>query len=183
MNEYAMYNGNVYKLGWNIFTKKKCIVTRFKEKTDGTFHEYLDRLDRYVRDVERSEIPETVRLLTISFYITYNDSGKADGARNWNVNEEATYRLPVQIENDVVSISFYGKDKDKDYKDIDIEGWTALQDEPGGFSLKGWYAKEVNIHDCEKLVMKFNYPDESEEVVLEPEEFKAAMIKYRLSNI
>lgn len=208
---FIMYNGNVYRSERNIFKNKDCIVTKFKEKTDDSFYEYLDNLDSYARDLEKDDIYD---LFDVNFCIFYNDPAmpskvkdedeeedesedKNKAGRWWNVNETATYRLPAEIENDEVSISFYGRDYGIDVdEDADKipEGWTALKTQPAGFSLHGWIAKKIDIHNCEKLKVIYTYnivegqflfrPNKKEvEVEMTPEEFKAEMLKYRLSNI
>lgn len=184
--KFIMYNGNIYSKSRNIFTKKDCFVTQFKEKTDDSFYEYLDYLDRYARDIENDDVYD---LYEVEFSISYNDTGKATEEEHWwNVDEAGAYRLPAKIENDEVSI-FSTHDEYKYAED-----WTALKTEPGGFYMEGWYAKIVNIHDCAKLRVRYvykvfegqyiSYPAEKVvEVIMEPEAFKAEMLKYRLSNI
>lgn len=186
--EYVMYNGNVYRHVWNIFTKKQCFVTRFKEKTDKSFCDYLDDLDRYAREIKNDDIYD---LYEVDFCISYKAPGETGEGDHWrNVNEDGHYRLPANIENDEVSISLYA-DNDKD---VNTEGWTKLETQPGGYSMRGYYAKIVNINDCDKLRVKYTYkvyegqyffrPNKKEvEVIMTPEEFKAEMLKHRLSNI
>lgn len=200
---FIMYNGNVYRGERNIFKNKDCIVTGFKEKTDDSFYEYLDNLDSYARDLEKDDVYD---LYDVNFCVFYNDpkmpskikdkdDNENKGGRWWNVNETGTYRLPAQIENDEVSISFYGRDYGVNEDSGNVpEGWTALKTQPAGFSLKGWCAKTLDIHDCEKLKVIYTYkivqgqflfrPNTKEvEVEMTPEEFKAEMLKYRFSNI
>lgn len=206
---FIMYNGNVYRSERNIFKNKDCIVTRFKEKTDDSFYEYLDNLDSYARDLEKDDIYD---LYDVSFCVFYNDpkmpskvkdkdededndNDKGKGGRWWSVNETGTYRLPAEIENDEVSISFYGRDYGVDEDGGNVpEGWTELQTQPAGFYLDGWYAKTIDIHDCEKLKVIYTYKifngqfffkphKKIVEAEMTPEEFKAEMLKYRLSNI
>lgn len=188
MYNYVMYNGNVYRHSWNIFTKKQCFVTQFKEKTDKSFYDYLDDLDRYARDIGNDDIYD---LYTVDFCISYKEPGDIKEGDHWrNVNEEGSYRLPVKIENDEVSISLYVEDG----KDVNTEGWTKLETQPGGYSMRGYYSKIININDCDKLMVKYTYrvfegqyffrPNKKEvEVIMTPEEFKAEMLKHRLSNI
>lgn len=215
---FVMYNGNVYRGERNIFKNKDCIVTRSKEKTDSSFYDYLDYLDRYARDLEKDDIYD---LYDVSFCAFYNDPAmpskikdkdeeedededegegereeKGKAGRWWNVNETGTYRLPAEIENDEVSISFYGKDYGIDEDGGKVpEGWTALHTTKfDDFTVNGWIAKTVNIHDCEKLKVIYTYKvfegqyffrphKKIVEVEMTPEEFKAEMLKYRISNI
>lgn len=202
---YAMYNGNIYRVTDNIFTKKMCIVTQFKEKTDSTFYEYLDYLDRYARDIEKDDTPEVVRIFPVSFLVVYNDTSKtieavaeklkAEEAEGdsiggfdrrcifehlWEVDEYETYRLPAKIENDEVSIAYHCESCSED--------WVPLKNEIGEPVVTGWCGKIVDIHDCEKLVVRYGKntvysKNNVEEVVMESDEFKAEMLKYRLSNI
>lgn len=209
MAEFAMYNGNVYRGARNIFKNKDCIVTGVKEKTDDTFYEYLDFLDRYARDLEKDDIYD---LYDIAFNVLYKDPNMParknkdedddedeavdkDG-KWWNVNETGSYRLPALIENDEVSISFYGKEYgiEKDGSNVP-EGWTALHTtEADDYTVEGWIAKTINLHDCEKLEVIYTYKifqgqyffrpyKKVEKVEMTPEEFKAEMLKHRLSNI
>lgn len=189
MYEYVMYNGNIYRHQWNIFTKKQCFVTQFKEKTDDSFYDYLDDLDRYARDIGNDEIYD---LYTVSFCISYKEPGDTEEGDHWyNANEEGNYRLPVKIENDEVSISLYVKTGEE----VNTEGWTSLETLPGGgYSERGWYSKIINIRECDKLRVTYTYkvfegqyffrPYKKEvEVIMTPEEFKAEMLKHRLSNL
>ncbi len=205
--KFVMYNGNVYRAERNIFKNNDCIVTGFKEKTDDTFYEYLDNLDSYARDLEKDDIYD---LYDVNFCVFYNDPampskikdrGEVEAEENgktgrwWNVNETGAYRLPAEIENDEVSISFSGSDYGVDEKNGNVpEGWAELQTSPVGPYLGGWYAKTIDIHDCEKLKVIYTYkiyegqfiPKPYKKVVeteMTPEEFKAEMLKYRLSNI
>lgn len=208
MGRFVMYNGNVYRSERSIFKNKDCIVTRFKEKTDDSFYDYLDYLDRYARDLGKDDIYD---LYDVAFCVFYNDPAmpskikdedegenedKGKGGRWWNVDETGTYRLPAQIENDEVSISFYGRDYGVDEDGGNVpEGWTALHTtESDDFALDGWIAKTINIHDCEKLQVIYTYkifegqylfrPNKKVvEVDMTPEEFKAEMLRYRYSNI
>lgn len=199
---FAMYNGNIYRVTYNIFTKKICFVTQFKEKIDDTFYEYLDYLDRYAKDLEDDDFHEKrVSLYTVGFYVVYNDTSdttkkaaeklKAEEAEGrsigdfdrrcifehrWEVNEDKTYRLPAKIENDEVSIAYDCQSCSGD--------WIQLKNEPGEPVVSHFCGKIVDIHDCEKLVVKYYYGGKDvEEVVMEPDEFKAEMLKYRISNI
>lgn len=204
-SRFVLYNGSVYREERNIFKNCDCFVTRFKEKTDDSFYEYLDFLDSYGRDFEKDDVYD---LYSVNFLIMYNDPNMParkdkddeddkDEGKWWCVNETGTYRQPVNIENDEVSIAFYGRDYgidvDEDSDKIP-EGWEALKTQPAGFSLHGWIAKTLNIHDCEKLCVEYRYnciggsysvpPDKRvKSVIMTPEEFKAEMLKYRLSNI
>lgn len=208
MGRFVMYNGNVYRAERSVFKNKDCIVTRFKEKTDDSFYDYLDYLDRYARDLEKDDIYD---LYDIAFCVFYNDPAmpskikdedegenedEGKGGRWWNVDETGTYRLPAQIENDEVSISFYGRDYGIDEDGGNVpDGWTALHTtESDDFALEGWVAKTINIHDCEKLQVIYTYkifegqylfrPNKKVvEVDMTPEEFKAEMLRYRYSNI
>lgn len=206
MGRFVMYNGNVYRAERSVFKNKDCIVTRFKEKTDDSFYDYLDYLDRYARDLGKDDIYD---LYDVAFCVFYNDPAmpskikdegenedEGKGGRWWSVNETGTYRLPAQIENDEVSISFYGRDYGVDEDGGNVpEGWTALHTtESDDFALGGWIAKTVNIHDCEKLQVIYTYkifggqylfrPNKKVvEVDMTPEEFKAEMLRYRYSNI
>lgn len=199
---YAMYNGNIYRVTENIFTKKTCMVTQFKEKTDDTFYEYLDYLDRYAKDVEDDDLhEERVRLYSVDFLVVYNDTSKtieavakqlkaeeADGdsigdfdrrcifEHTWEVDEYDAYSLPAKIENNEVSIAYPCESCSED--------WVQLKDEPGEFVVSDWCGKIVDIHDCEKLVVRYCYGRNNvEEVVMGPDECKAEMLKHRLSNI
>lgn len=207
MAKFVMYNGNVYRGERNVFKNKDCIVTGFKEKTDESFYEYMDYLDRYVRDLEKDDIYD---LYDIDFNVFYNDPNmparkdadedededKSEEGKWWNVNETGTYRLPALIENDEVSISFHGRDYGIDEDGGNApEGWTALRTtEADDFVLEGWIAKTVNIHDCEKLEVIYEYKifegqyffrpyKKIVKVEMTPEEFKAEMLKHRLSNV
>lgn len=202
---FIMYNGKVYRAERSVFKNKDCIVTRFKEKTDDSFYEYLDNLDSYARDIEKDDIYD---LYDVGFSVFYNDptmpskvkdddesKDEDKGGRWWSVNETGTYRLPAEIENDEVSIAFYGREYGIDEDGGNVpEGWTALKTRPAGFSLEGWYAKTIDIHKCEKLRVIYSYKvfegqflfrpnTKVVEVDMTPEEFKAEMLKYRLSNI
>lgn len=199
---FAMYNGSIYRVTKNIFTKNTCMVTQFKEKTDDTFYEYLDYLDRYAKDVEDDDLhEERVRRVAVEFYVVYNDTSKTMEAaaeelkakeakgrtigesdrmhvfeHTWEVSEDKTYRLPAKIENDEVSIAYHSKSCSED--------WLQLKNEPGEPVVSHFCGKIVDIHDCEKLVVKYYYGrDNVQEVVMEPDEFKAEMLKYRISNI
>lgn len=198
-NSFIKFNGNVYTRSRNIFTKKECLVTRFKEKTDDSFYEYLDYLDSYARDLKDGDIYDLYEIDFCVFYkddkMPSNDEDKGKDGRWWNVNETGSYRLPADLENDEVSISFCGQNYGIDEDSGNIpEGWEELQTEPGGFYMGGWFAKKVNIHDCVKFRVTYTYKvfegeylfrpnKKEEEVFMTAEEFKAEMLKHRLSNI
>lgn len=207
MYKFVMYNGSVYREEFNIFTKKQCFVTQFKEKTDGSFYDYLDYLDSYARDIGSGDVYD---LYEVEFCVVYNDTSKTTEAvakelkakeeegrtigkfahdcifeHMWCVNEESAYRLPAEIENNEVSIAFNC--------DSCSEDWIDLKSEPGGFSMEGWCSKIVDIHDCEKLIVRYTYRvfkgedllrnKKVVEVTMSPEDFKAEMLKHRLANI
>lgn len=207
-NKFIAYKGNVYRQARNIFTAKQCLVTGFKEKTDDTFYEYLDYLDSYARDIGPGDVYD---LYDINFYVVYHDTSRTMEAatqrvkakeeagqrifgselghiieHTWQVNEEGPYRLPTDIAKDEVSIAF----DEPSYS----EDWVPLEDEPGGFHRTGWCSKKVNIHDCEKLVVKYEYltidgkwlsgfERKTVEKVMSPEEFKAEMLRHRHANV
>lgn len=207
MYKFVMYNGSVYRETHNVFTKKQCFVTQFKEKTDDSFYDYLDYLDSYAKDIESGIVYD---LYEVEFYVVYNDTSKTtktvaeklkadekEGrtigkfARDcilehmWCVNEDSAYRLPAEIENNEVSIAFNC--------DSCSEDWIALKSKPGGFSMRGWCSKIVDIHDCDKLLVRYTYrvlkgedllrDKKVVEVTMNPEDFKAEMLKHRLANI
>ncbi|MCM1309282.1 MAG: hypothetical protein NC223_11845, partial [Butyrivibrio sp.] len=150
-------------------------------------------------------------LYDINFYVVYHDKSKTMEAAEqmvkdkeaakesvsgykrrciiehiWDVNEEGPYRLPTDIANGEVSIAF----NEPSYS----EDWVTLKDELGGCLRDGWCAKKVDIHDCEKLIAVYEYKvlggkwltsfeRKTVEKVMNPEEFKAEMLKYRLVNV
>ena len=207
-NKFVSYQGNVYRRAFNIFTAKDCFVTQFKEKTDDTFYEYLDHLDSYAKDMKNNDVYD---YYDIDFYVVYHDQSKTIETASqkikekeeagqsvrgferfclidhmWQVNEEGPYRLPTDIANDEVAIAYNTPSYSED--------WVPLEDEAGGFAREGWCSKIVNIHDCEKLVVKYTYraiagkwlrsfEEKTVEKVMSPEDFKAEMLKHRLVNI
>ncbi|MBD5111580.1 MAG: hypothetical protein HDT42_03490 [Ruminococcaceae bacterium] len=207
MYRFVMYNGSVYRDALNIFTKKQCFVTQFKEKTDDSFYDYLDYLDSYARDIGSGDIYD---LYEVDFYVVYNDTSKTTEAvakelkakeeegrsigqfardcilnHMWGVNEEIAYRLPAEIENNEVAIAFNCESCSED--------WVELKSQPGGFSMRGWCSKIVDIHDCDRLFVRYTYrvrngkdvpyDERVVEVTMNPEDFKAEMLKHRIANI
>lgn len=199
---YILYKGNVYITSVNIFTTKNCFVTGFKEKTDDTFYKYLDHMNSYARDLEDNEVDA---IYDIDFYVEYHDTSRtmemaAQGVKEaeekgktvthstcesvlhhrWNVNEKQL--IPPQqnpkIENNEVAIMLCEASYSED--------WVLVEKDDR------FCSKVVDIHDCDKLLVKYTYfvrdgkklaVKEVVEVTMEPEDFKAEMLKYRLSNI
>lgn len=199
---FILYKGNIYRQTENIFTGKDCFVTKFKEKTDDTFYEYLDHLERYARDREANEVDA---VYDVNFYVEYHDTGRTmemaakmvkeaeekgetvtrstlDSVlrHRWEVNEKRLI-MPQQnpkIENNEVALMLCEPGYSED--------WVLVEKD------NRFCSKVVDIHDCDKLLVQYTYyvrngkrPDKAEvvEVAMEPEDFKAEMLKHRLSNI
>lgn len=199
---FILYKGNIYRETENIFTTKDCFVTKFKEKTDDTFYEYLDHLERYARDFEYNEVDA---VYDVDFYVEYHDTSRTmemaaqkmketeeegDIVDNdthdsvlhhrWDVNEKKLI-LPQQnpkIENNEVAIMLCEASYSED--------WVLVEEDDR------FCSKVVDIHDCDKLLVQYTYfvrngkkldKEEVVEVTMKPEDFKAEMLKYRLSNI
>lgn len=199
---FILYKGNIYRQTENIFTTKDCFVTKFKEKTDDTFYEYLDHLERYARDCEDNEVDA---VYDVDFYVEYHDTGRTmemaaqrvkeaeekgktvthsthDSVlhHRWVVNEKRRIQPQQnpQIENNEVALMLCETSYSED--------WVLVEKD------KRFCSKVVDIHDCDKLLVQYTYfvrngkrLDKAEvvEVTMEPEDFKAEMLKYRLSNI
>ena len=92
----------------------------------------------------------------------------------WCVNENHAYHY-ADIKNNEVSITVIG-DSSEDWVNVD----------------RGLCSKTVSIYDCENLLVEYVYSvrdgkkltkEEVVEVTMEPEDFKAEMLKYRIDNI
>lgn len=151
--KYVLYKGNVYFTAVNIFTTKDCFVTGSKEKTDDTFYKYLDS---YARDFGVDDVYD---LYQVDFFVEYDSHTRIVDHKS-------------KIENYEVEIW--------------VEELDFTQRDPIRIPIT------VDLHDCGKFWAHYVYSvrdgkklDEREavQVVMEPEEFKAEMLKHRLANI
>lgn len=192
------YKGQLYHLTEKsmFFDDKPAISTHFKEKTDDTFCEVSDY---YVKELKPNDA-DVQNIYDVCFYVIYHDTSEtvrkraselkeyvekgdchiSDGEfdeiyrHRWCVNENHAYHY-ADIENNEVSIVTIGASSE-DWVNVDC----------------GLCSKTVSVFDCEKLLVEYTYSvrdgkkltkKEVVEVTMDPEDFKAEMLEYRIGNI
>lgn len=194
---YIEYKGQLYCLIERsmFFDDRPAISTQFKEKTDDTF---CDVSDHYAKELKPNDA-DVQNIYEVGFYVIYHDTSETVKKRTaelkeyvekghhfdagefdavfhhrWCVNENHAYHY-ADIEDNEVSIVTIG-DSSGDWVNVD----------------RGLCSKTVSIFDCEKLPVKYTYSvrggnkltrEEVAEMSMDPEDFKAEMLKYRIGNI
>lgn len=166
------YSNKIY----GFLTEDKELLTYKKEKTDETF-EYDDGIYYKQIEIDDKKIEE---IYDVDFYVYYMDNSetlkKAGVSGKWCVDEgRPLYRMP-DIEKDELGLWLGNISWSEDW----------IHDDKCSCS------KIVNLYDCSNYTVKYTYifkdgkelpGKEIVEVKMDAEDFKAEMIKYRLTNI
>lgn len=199
---YIEYKGQLYHLIMRslFFDGKPAISTHFKEKTDNTFFECSDY---YAKELKPNDA-DVQNIYEVDFYVVYHDTSKTvemalkrwkkymeqgdepdDFTKDrlfrhtWLTETSPTIFQHPKIENNEVAIVLDSESCSED--------WITFE--------RGFCSKIVDIYDCEKLLVRYTYSvregkklkksakNRVVEVTMEPEDFKAEMLKYRISNI
>lgn len=158
----AKYNNNVYIA--NLRDKHIVLVTYQKEKaTEG----FKQKRNYYKKEMNIKDKGLT-DLYDIHFYVQYNDI--EEGSRKWLVDEGRAIGINGNIENNEVII-----DVSHDSKH---DSWVQYD--------KGAAAKKIKLDDCNDFIIKIEYIKQNgkiitqtEEIRVEPDEFKDMMVQLR----
>lgn len=161
----AKYNNNVYIA--NLRDKHIVLVTYQKEKaTEG----FKQKRNYYKKEMNIKDKGLT-DLYDIHFYVQYNDI--EEGSRKWLVDEGRAIGINGNIENNEVII-----DVSHDSKH---DSWVQYD--------KGAAAKKIKLDDCNDFIIKIKYIKQNgkiitqtEEIRVEPDEFKDMMVQLRRVN-